>query len=337
MLSLALHDDGAPKTACAILPPETAVVREPRRSPNPLILRNGPLQCGILPDIGGSIEHLTYHDGNTAPQSLLRPPDGDTNATRPATALGCFPLVPFSNRIAQGRFVFEGRSITLPPTPSVFPHAMHGHGWVSPWQVLEACDQEVHLEYRHHADAWPFDYVTRQRFTLLPDRLRIEITLTNTGSQRMPGGLGIHPYFPKPPGTRLTARLGGLWMSDASKLPTTLAALPPEWDFHRGRPLDRLVMDNSFTGWDGIAQIDWPHRMSLRITANSTLSFLMIYTPQDGDYFCLEPVSHMIDAVNHSDIANGIKVLATNESIVGVVNLQVLPGPSGADAALAAG
>jgi aldose 1-epimerase len=63
--------------------------------------------------------------------------------------------------------------------------------------------------------------------------------------------------------------------------------------------VDEVVLDNCFAGWDRRAVVEWPERGArVVVTAESPLDFLMVYSPPGRDFFCLEPVSHAIDAVN---------------------------------------
>ena len=84
----------------------------------------------------------------------------------------------------------------------------------------------------------------------------------------MPAGLGWHPYFPRTPETRLTARVGGLWLTDADVLPVECVVPPPDRDPTRGLVVDRIALDNAFVGWDGQAVVAWPERRArLRLEA----------------------------------------------------------------------
>ena len=47
----------------------------------------------------------------------------------------CYPLVPFSNRIANGRLVFDGQAFKLEPNWPGVRHPMHGEGWARSWDV----------------------------------------------------------------------------------------------------------------------------------------------------------------------------------------------------------
>ena len=69
------------------------------------ILRAGPWEAGLLPSLGGAIAYLT-RDGRDV---LRRAPEGVDDPL----ATGCFPLVPYANRIAHGRFSFAGAAFLL--------------------------------------------------------------------------------------------------------------------------------------------------------------------------------------------------------------------------------
>ncbi len=94
-----------------------------------------------------------------------------------------YPLIPYSNRIAQGRFSFEGVEHQLALNFGDHPHSIHGNAWQKPWQVaeVERCTH-CRLSFLHRpvgddARGWPFAYRAEQM--LRADRLTaLRITLT---------------------------------------------------------------------------------------------------------------------------------------------------------------
>ena len=60
---------------------------------------------------------------------LRRAPDGADDPL----AMASFPLVPYANRIAQGRFAFDGADHQLPRNFGDHPHSIHGFGWQASW------------------------------------------------------------------------------------------------------------------------------------------------------------------------------------------------------------
>ena len=62
------------------------------------------------------------------------------------------------------------------------------------------------------------------------------------------------------------------------------------------------------------------------LTADEVFERLVVYTPEGKDYFCVEPVSHMTDAINRMDQPHhgGLRVLAPAESFLGEVKLNLI-------------
>lgn len=296
---------------------------------NDVVLQHGAMVCRLAPLCGGAIASWTRTSAN-GPVDLFRPAPTTVESSLSPTDMACFSLVPFSNRIAGGRFTFQGRSVTLPPNPG-FSHAIHGHGWTAPWTVEERVDWAARLSYHHQADAWPWRYSAFQTIALDDDGLIVTLDLVNDSDSDMPAGLGFHPYFPKPPGTRVTAGLTGMWESDDSVLPRARAPLPITLDFPAGVAMDDgVILDHGFTGWNGLATVMWTdgaaEGTSVSIVADGPFGHLIVYAPARDSFLCLEPVTHMTDAVNHPDEADaGVIALPPGERLSGTVRFRVSP------------
>lgn len=296
---------------------------------NDVVLQHGAMVCRLAPLCGGAIASWTK-TGVNGPVDLFRPAPTTAEFGLSPTDMACFPLVPFSNRIAGGRFTFQGRSVTLPPNPG-FSHAIHGHGWTAPWTVEERGDRAARLSYHHQADAWPWRYSAFQTVALDDDGLIVTLDLVNGSDSDMPAGLGLHPYFPKPPGTRVTAGLSGMWESDDSVLPRARSPLPITLNFPAGVAMDDgVILDHGFTGWNGLATVVWTdgaaEGTSLSIVADGPFGHLIVYAPARDSFLCLEPVTHMTDAVNHPDeVDAGVIALPPGERLSGTVRFRVSP------------
>jgi aldose 1-epimerase len=283
-----------------------------------LTLRRGRDEAVLCPEIGGSIAGFRSRIDDRV-MDWLRPTGPEALARGDPLGLACFPLVPYSNRIRNGRFVFEGREIRLPRNYGDHPHSIHGHGWQAPWRVGEVAAQAAVLEYHHRADAWPFDYSVRQHVRLDRDGLTVKLELVNRGDAAMPAGLGLHPYFPRTEATRIVAQVSELWRVDAEVMPLTRVRPEGARDPTRGVFADRVALDNVYTGWDGRATIEWPERGArLEMTAQGPLGFLVLFTPAGEDFLCVEPVSHCTDALNMAAAGaadTGLRVLAPGETL----------------------
>ena len=273
-------------------------------------LRAGAVRLAIRADLGGSIAGLWHRDlpilRSTEPASL------DS-----ARASGCYPLLPYSNRLAFRRFRWKGQEYTTRPNFEGSPHSLHGVGWMRPWEIESSSAVEVVLRIAHDGDAdWPFAFEARQYFNLSPSALSVQMVFTNRAEIAQPVGLGWHPYFQKRQRSRLHIELSDRWESDVTQLPIRKVAQP-------GIDSDvvHLRFDNCFEGWRGPARIR-DEKVSLQLT--SSLPYLVVFTPQDRDSFCIEPVSHVSNAVHMADpAAHGLRSLAPGESMDAAMKLEI--------------
>ncbi|MEI9886480.1 MAG: aldose 1-epimerase [Rhizomicrobium sp.] len=282
-----------------------------------IALRSGGAVLDLLPGIGGAVSRFAVEGTD-----VLRPaPAGTADVLQ----TGCFALVPFANRIAGGVFDFQGETIRLPRNFGDHPHALHGQGWQSAWEVGARSESAATLTFEHAADAWPWDYTAEQSFTLAPRSLRIGLTLVNRSARAMPASLGFHPYFERTPRTVLRAAVDGVWLSDETCIPTRAAGPAQFLDLMKGAPLATApFVDHCHFGWRGEAIIEQPeHRRVLALTASDALTFLHCFVPQNAGFFCVEPVSAMPDAVHHPVNSSGLRVLAPNESLSVAMTIAV--------------
>ncbi|MGN6424823.1 MAG: aldose 1-epimerase [Asticcacaulis sp.] len=268
------------------------------------------LSCGdsvldLNPDLGGSIARFTHKGAD-----VMRPtPDDATDVLQSS----CFPLVPFCNRIRDGKFVVEGHKVQLSPNLGDSPHTLHGQGWRNAWRVVEASASRAVLSYRHGADEWPWDYEATQVFELRDKGLRVYLNVTNLSRGHMPAGLGFHPYFNLTDQTRLKAHVDGVWISDDEVLPRNWHAgvLFKDWTHGDALKFDKLI-DNCYTGFHGRAEVFEGQNLTHVLRASPDCHWLHIYVPLGEDYFCAEPVNHMPDPFNQPN--SGMKCLKAGET-----------------------
>ncbi len=271
-----------------------------------LSLRAGRLAVDLAPEAGGSVARFAL-DGTG---DLLRPASDAALASGMGKDTACYPLVPFSNRIANGRLEFDGEVIHLQPNWPGVRHPMHGDGWAAAWNVVRHDRHSAELTFLHEGGAgvagWPFRYRARQVFTLDEAGLTIGFSIENLEGRAVPAGLGLHPFFVRDADTELACRLSGVWRTDPEVLPLQRVPVPPEWDFSRSRRVEGMSLDHCFDGWDGEATVTWPQRR-LRLVLSATEAFrhLVIYVPDGQRYFCVEPVSHANGAIGQTRLAAG--------------------------------
>jgi aldose 1-epimerase len=277
-----------------------------------LELRAGELRLALRAGLGGAIAGLWRGE-----LPVLR--STEAPALPSARLAGCYPLAPYSNRLGYRHFRWQGQEYTTERNFDDSPHSVHGVAWQRPWEVTEVGTGTAELRYRHAADAhWPFDFELRQRVVLTPSQLELHLALTNLAPQAQPVGLGWHPYFPRRSRSRLHIDLAERWDNDPSGLPVRRHAQP-------GIDADvaHLDFDNCFEGWRGAARMR-DEKLSLRLT--SSLPYLVVFTPQTKPYYCVEPVSHVSNAIHMADpAAFGLRTLAAGATFDAWMRLEIDP------------
>jgi aldose 1-epimerase len=247
-----------------------------------LVLQQGGARLTLDPLRGGAVREF---DWQGIPIFRPTPPAAGDEPLEVA----CFPMIPFANRIAQGRFQFGGRSVQLSRNWSGDPHPLHGYGWRAPWSVMGGSASSATLRFDGGGDEWPWRYHCEQAFQLLRDGLSIELSIQNSSATAMPVMLGLHPYFGDAANARLQAELPRVWLTDDAALPVQEVPTPSAWRFEPGRIVNAVPLDHCFAGWDGIATLRWPNR-TVAVRA-SGCNCLQIFAPAGKDFFCLEPQS----------------------------------------------
>lgn len=245
-----------------------------------------------------------------------------------------FILIPYSNRIAGGRFTFQGQTYQLANGER---HASHGDVRGRAWQVDSVNATTIHCSFdsRTYADAnWPWPFTATLDYSLQENALFSRLTVTNEGASAMPAGLGWHPYY-----NRTLTRAGEpvllhfqapLVYPDANdnRIPSGPAQpLTPNQDFTMERELTpENFIDACFYGYTGNGSITWPESgVKLSYTCSSNCGHLILFNPAKP-YFAVEPVTNANNGVNlyaQGDPTSGIWVLVPGETLEATFAIHV--------------
>jgi aldose 1-epimerase len=276
-----------------------------------LKLNAGRLELVLAPAVGGAIARLDY-EADTGKLAVLRGSEAfPPNILQAAS----FPLVPYCNRIRNGRFNFRGREVTLVRNLASDPSPLHGEGWLRSWDVVRHENHEAEIRFAFGAGEWPWAYEARQVFRLDRQGLSVDLVCRNLADQPMPCGLGQHPFFPCTKQTRLDAGVDSVWTIDEKVLPVEEVPAAGRYDL-RDRRVCGQDLDNGFRGWRGVARIRDPELPFEIILSSPDATFLHIYSPMTGDLFAAEPVTHAPAALGEPEEhwpGLGIKILEPGE------------------------
>ncbi|WP_296667351.1 aldose epimerase [Demequina sp.] len=278
--------------------------------PEIITIENPYWKVGLLPSTGGSVAfgQVRLEDEWA---DVLRPTTAANLATASRTA--SYPLVPWSNRIREGRLRWDGTEYALRVN---WPDgtAIHGTGWEYPWAVVERSDDRAVLELDsrdYFGMNWPWAFVARFTYALDGDRFVWTYGVENVDQEAFPAGFGHHPYFLRSVAGSAEAELEvrcAHGYALAQQMPTEGAGeIPAHANFTTRRPVGQTFVDDCFTGRTGetLAAIEYPGTLGLEITADSLLSHAVLYIPPGKDFFAFEPVSNANDAFTLA--ANGVE------------------------------
>ena len=166
-------------------------------------------------------------------------------------------LLPWPNRIRDGKYTFEGAELQLALTEPARHNASHGLARWANWVAAEEEPDRVVMQLvLHPQPGYPFSLGLSVEYRLGPGGLSIATTAANLGDRPCPYGAGSHPYLTVgtdrvdetvlhvPAETRLE--------SDDRGIP--VGAIPVDgtpYDFRRPRPIGDLVVDNAYTDLTG--------------------------------------------------------------------------------------
>lgn len=263
----------------------------------------GDARADVAPAVGGAVAAFRWRGVD-----VLRPTPAEALAARNVRAFASFPLVPFSNRIAEARLAFGGQIHVLGRPYADQPHAIHGVGLRRPWRVASRAEDRVTLALDYDPDGdeargWPFAFRALQSLDVGERSgvavLAMSLAIENCDARPFPFGLGWHPYFPRTPATVLGLRADGMWETGPTLLPVRRVGVPAGLSFDPPRAIGETTLDTVFTGFDGAVRLDDAQRgLRTTVEGDTAIGFLVVYVPPGRDFLALEPVTHMTDAFN---------------------------------------
>jgi aldose 1-epimerase len=282
---------------------------------NNIAIQTTDLRLNLRPDVGGCIEGLWWKE-----QPVLR--SSGAGSLSHVRLSACYPLIPFSNRVAHAKLVWNGTSHPLVKNFAGEEHSIHGIGWQRAWEVLEHTEDFCMLSLEHAADmAWPFAFDASQTFRLHGNALEMTMSITNQSAQAAPVGMGWHPYFVKRAEAHLSFDAQGIWQMSSDKLPTDLQ---PSSGLNQA--CASLAVDNCFEGWSGRAHL---RDELMQIQIESDMRRLVVFTNAEKDFVAIEPVSHANNAMsagNPKESADrGVVTLSPGQSWQ--VSMQITVSP----------
>jgi aldose 1-epimerase len=200
-------------------------------------------QRAVIVEVGGGVREYTSGD---------RPALDPYPAGAMCDGAHGTPLIPWPNRLADGRYRFDDTDYQMALTEPDKHNAIHGLLRWRSWHAAEWTDDRVVMAIRlHPLQGYPFTLDVEVSYQLSDQGLTVTTTATNAGDRACPYGSGQHPYLSPGSGPIDDATLqfdaGLRLLTDGRQLPTgTERVAGGDFDFRAGRRLGDQPIDFAF-------------------------------------------------------------------------------------------
>jgi len=240
----------------------------------------GPRSSAQITQVGAALRALSV-DGVD-----LVPPYPDDQPTPAASGV---VLVPWPNRIRDGKYTFAGEDLQLAISEPKFGNASHGLLRFGMYQPIEHTDERLVLG----ADVvpqtgYPFHLRTRVTFDLQDAGLHVTHRIENVGARTAPVALGVHPYLQISgvPTEDLVIHSTGTstLVLDDRNIPVDEVPVDAATDLRGGRRLGDASLDNGYRGLERDAEgrahhtLTAPDGRSVRLWQDEGFRWAQVFT-----------------------------------------------------------
>jgi aldose 1-epimerase len=277
--------------------------------------------AAVVTEVGATLRNLSY-EGRDLVRGFAA--DEVSNVGRGQQ------LLPWPNRVRDGRYVFDGVTQQLALSEPDRHNAIHGLARHVPWRLVELLEDAVTLSVRIFPQlGWPGTLEASLTFRLGPDGLAVQLTARNIGLGSVPFGYAAHPYLSVGEETvdevALTVPARSYLEVDDRLLPVEIRPVDgTELDRRAGGTLGSVSMDTAFTDLDRGSEGLWRVRLEradryTELWADDTFSWIQIFTggPDRNWSLAVEPMTCGPDAFNPGPTHGQLLVLAPGEDFFG--------------------
>ena len=228
-------------------------------------------------------------------------------------------LLPWPNRIRDGRYSFDGAEYQLPITEVPRHVAIHGLNEGFAWELVSHTHAQVVQQHTFHPEeGWPGVLTATITHSMSASGLQVDVDVVNDGDASLPYGYGVHPYFAFPDVDTVELELpfaDELQVDEDRLLPVALAPITHGKDFRAARRLGQTVFDTAFTG---PTEPRWTVRLTgtqhtEEVWGGEMMPWVQIYTRPERDAVAVEPMTCGPDAFNDGPTHDGLVVLSPGQ------------------------
>lgn len=233
--------------------------------------------AATIVEVGGALRELTF-DG----RDIIAGYHEDEVADAARGNL----LVPWPNRIRDGKYSFAGRDFQLPLNEAKLRNASHGLARWANFQLVEHGEDFVRVGLTMYpSSGWAWTLRFEVEYRLSAEGLTITPFATNLSNEPCPFGFGAHPYLTTGEDNldevTVTTHVSQEITLDERLLPTGVA--PARYDYTGGLNLTGVNLDVCYTdpalGADGVWDVVVARgEQRVRLWAHAAYGYLQMFT-----------------------------------------------------------
>ena len=239
-------------------------------------------------------------------------------------------LIPWPNRIRDGRYVFNGITQQLALSEPARHNAIHGLASYVPWVLIDKQPDTITNRVRIYPQkGWAGTLEALITHRVGDDGLTVRVETTNIGPGELPFGYGAHPYLTVGESTvdevALTVPAASYLEVDDRLLPTKISPVDgTAYDLRQGPRLGSTNLDTAMTNLERESDERWHVRLvfgdrAAELWGDQTMRWLQVFTggPRRDWSIAVEPMTCGPDAFNVGPTHDDLTVLAPGETFAG--------------------
>jgi aldose 1-epimerase len=278
-------------------------------------------QRAVVTEVGATLRSLSV-DGRDVVRGF--------DVMEPSSAGRGQNLIPWPNRIRDGRYIFNGVSQQLALSEPDRHNAIHGLVTYVPWVLIDkqadAVTNRVRIYPQH---GWPGTLEATITHRVGAQGLTVRVEATNIGTEDLPFGYGAHPYLTVGESTvddvALTVPAASYLEVDDRLLPVRISSVAgTAYDLRGGPVLGSVNLDTALTDLDRGSDGRWRvvlalGERSVELWGDETMHWVQVFTggPSRQSSIAVEPMTCGPDAFNPGPTHHELRVLGADETFVG--------------------
>ena len=274
-----------------------------------VVMRSDDIELTVLPGAGARMHSLRVRGSER-----LRVPSDPAQHFDEPFFWGGYVMAPWANRIAPGAIEVGERTVDLKPNFED-GSAIHGQVYVAAWEQSRGSGDRATFQVERDGDGWPWRYQVEIDYAVVGMRVDVTQRLRNISDAPMPGGIGLHPWFPTPVETRISSGLTYGSNKDAAAQPYPVSG---DLDLRTRQPLAVGVDASWADPADPAFELFWPDGVHAQIHAtHPTLHVVAAYAPERGA-IAVEPETNAPQPLHRllDGLPGGLSVLDPGAELV---------------------